>query len=195
MTEKTFAEAVEWVTERLPGIAEPPIAEEVAEGLAVGWLHSPDFCRVTDIQTSERDKYMWDALQLVAVKYLRDRVALPDVLAEWVADVLEGRRPRPRGGSLLEARDRMIRLAINAVAWKFKIHPTREHASARCCAEGGSACDVVGAAAFPRQTAYARTEKIWQNRDEVLQSVFQLGISWIEHPRPPLRNIRLERLG
>ena len=199
MDEKTFAEAVERVKRRYPDIGDKPTHEIAADRHAALWLISPDSCREADIETSRTDKYMWDGLRLAAIRHLREGHQLPDALAIWVADVLarKKRARRPRGGSRNEARDRLICLAIHSVTVWFDLRPTRDvGVSQKCGPSGGSACDVVGAAAFPGEIAYKRTAKIWENRDDWLNFLSDMGgLLVVSEYTPSLRDIPLERLG
>ena len=49
------------------------------------------------IHASEDDIAYWEALSAVSEDLLRDRKQLPDVLADWLADMLEGSREKPKG--------------------------------------------------------------------------------------------------
>ena len=131
------------------------------------------------IAESAGDKLAWDSVKLIAETLLRDAKQLPDDLAEWVADVLtdiakprkDRRRPRPtKGGSSEANRDWVIRGAIQYVGTLYNLPPTRNgEGPGECCAEGGSACDVVGRAVFGKTIkAYKNTERIWGKRDPLL---------------------------
>ena len=128
------------------------------------------------IAESEESKRTWDSLALIAQGLVRDGKPLPVELAAWVADVLEDqlrkdkRRRRPAKGGDPEAnRDRIIALAVHHLANRFELPPTRPGGPEKCCAEGGSACDVVGRAVFGKNLkAYKNTERIWSKRDPLL---------------------------
>ena len=202
MDQKIFNEATEWVNRRFPGIAKNQTIESAADQLGACYLVSPDFCREADVEASRTDKYMWHGLRLAAIKCSREGRPLDAELANWVADVLEDqdqpsklakdkKRPRPRGGARHEGRDRLICNAIVAVVSRFEPRPTRstrrETASNKCCAAGGSACDVVGAAAFPGESlSYGRTAKIWERRPDGLRDLFQLGAWTVRESFPSL---------
>ena len=73
------------------------------------------------ILLSQTNKYIWDAVNLVAQAHLTRGDSLPDPLACWIEHVLvdqhmekqsEKHRPRPRKGRRVEVRDRIICLAI-----------------------------------------------------------------------------------
>ena len=127
------------------------------------------------ISGSGETKLEWDSVSLIVQELLREGDPLPAELAEWVADVLEGKRSRPTtGGQTKSGRDRMIYLVVYHVADRFKLKPTRRWAQGwgqnvlpDCCAEGGSACDVVGAAFGVK---YKTAERAWNERDPLLQS-------------------------
>ena len=112
----------------------------------------------------------WDAVNLIAENALRSGDPMPAGLAAWVADVLSDQRKRectarlrpPKKGdpvSNLANRDRVIAGAVEHVAERFELNPTRSGTKGeRCTAAGGSACDVVGAAAT---MGYKAIERIW----------------------------------
>ena len=131
------------------------------------------------IAESGNNKTAWDSVKLIAEDLLRDAEQLPDALADWLADVLsdqgkpkkDQRRPRPaKGGSPDANRDWVICGAVNHVGMRFNLPPTRNGAGPeKCCAEGGSACDVVGRAIFGATLhAYKNVERIWAKRDPLL---------------------------
>ena len=117
------------------------------------------------IAGSEQRKDYWDAVNLIARRQLRKGNALPTPLANWITDVLADQfvqqkkktRPRPAKGPRAVVHDQSVCLAMeNLTARGFK--ETRRGKEPRSCAEGGSACDVVGAA-FGLN--YKNTERIW----------------------------------
>ena len=59
---------------------------------------------------------------------------------------------------------------LHHIGIRFNLLPTRSGAApAKCCAEGGSACDVVGLAFLGGSLkAYKNAERIWGNRDPLL---------------------------
>ena len=130
------------------------------------------------IAESVRDKLAWDTVRQIAQELLRDGEDLHPELAAWIADVLadqqrprgDKRRARPaKGGSDYANRDWMICGAIHGVGQPYDLPPTRNTSGPKqCCAEGGSACDVVGRAVFGTSTAYRNTERIWAKRDPLL---------------------------
>ena len=129
------------------------------------------------LTASATNKHAWDALSLIAQKLLRNGEPLPDALATWVADVLgdqhlrpkDKQRPRPRtGGSPDALRNHIIWWAVRALWMKYDLLPTRSvNGLDDCCAEGGSGCDIVGAALAAmnyKPTSYKNIEKVWRNR-------------------------------
>ena len=127
------------------------------------------------ITESETSRDMWDALNGLAQDYLRKRRPLPDDLADWAADALDStvnqpaKRPRPARGTEDAARKRLeIWLSVRHLVMLYDLNPTRGlNGLPECCAEGGTACDVVGAA-FGLN--YKAVEKIWNERDPLLRS-------------------------
>lgn len=118
---------------------------------------------------SEMRKDYWDAVNLTARRRLRSGRPLPAALAHWVKDVLADQsvkrqadkaRPRPGKGPQEAVRDRMTWLAIkNLVARGYTaMRSGRKGKPPEACAEGGSACDIVGAAF---RLNYKNTERIW----------------------------------
>lgn len=118
---------------------------------------------------SEVRKDYWDAVNLIARRQLRRGNPLPAALAHWVRDVLADQyvkrqadkaRPRPGQGRGTAVRDQMLRMAIeNLIARGYQeTRSGRKGKPREACAEGGSACDVAGAA-FGLN--YKNTERIW----------------------------------
>ena len=136
------------------------------------------------IVDSAESKMAWDSVKLIAEELLRAKDHLPDELAAWIADVLfdhrkpkkEQRRPRPAtGGSKDANRDWVICGAIHHIGIRFNLLPTRNGGGPpKCCAEGGSACDVVGLAFLGGSLkAYKNAERIWRERDTLLSYEIQ----------------------
>ena len=136
------------------------------------------------IVESADSKLAWESVKLIAENLLRGKEPLPAELRTWIADVLsdlhrqkkDKRRPRPsKGGSREANRDWVICGAIHHIGLRFGLPPTRNGAGPEeCCAEGGSASDVVGRAAFDATlNAYKNTERIWGRRDSLLSYAIQ----------------------
>ena len=119
----------------------------------------------TGILASGRSAFVWDGLKELAREYLRrdplcKRVAhllapdqllepqMPDLLRYWLDDVLSGKRKKPtrRGRPLKTLRDDTIVYCIDRLAEATSLPRTRGDTPKKCCAEGGSAADVVGVA-------------------------------------------------
>ena len=84
---------------------------------------------------------MW-ALNAVAIDILRHRLPLPDVLAGWVAGVLDGSVKRPvTGARSTRLRDYGLARMVAHLSRKFVMTPTRNDGSPE-----RSACDMVGTA-------------------------------------------------
>ena len=109
------------------------------------------------------------------VRYLRGRAKVSRMAWDWVRSRTRRKlpqRPTTRGPDkdARSAHDRLMTLAIYHVAERFGLHPTRTGSRPQnCCAEGGSACDVVGRAFFGRMYSYKNVERIWNNRDPLLK--------------------------
>ena len=80
---------------------------------------------------------------MIAQKALPAGEPLPQVLGEWVADVLSGDRPRPtKGAEGMSYRNFLFCLAIRHLKNTFDLTPTSNSAS-----DAWSGCDVVAKAA------------------------------------------------
>ena len=137
-----------------------------------------DFLRSLIIESSD-SRLAWDSVKAIGESLLRDGVHLPGELADWLADVLvdmnkpkkDKRRPRPgKGGSPEANKVWVICGAIHHVGVRFNLPATRNgNDPPQCCAEGGTACDVVGRVCFGKTLhAYKNTERIWGKRDPLL---------------------------
>lgn len=114
------------------------------------------------VPLSEREAWAWDALLAASSRILdfeRIPIPLPREVAAWIDDVLTQKRQRPRGGARVHiSRDISIVLAVKFFVDYRELKPTRGGKIRECCATGGSACDVVGAAVSMR---YKNLERIW----------------------------------
>ena len=175
MDRQRFEELVEAVRQG-PVSYRPDLRDDPAKGKACFYASAPKQTRAEHldelIADAERNKYAWDALKWCAEAHLRTREPMPDILADWLADVLAdtlaGRKERrPAKGSSTELKARSIYLAVYHVAQRFGLKPTRnsEPAGGMACAEGGSACDVVGKAFG---VGYKAAEAAWLGRDPAL---------------------------
>ena len=103
---------------------------------------------------------------------------MPHELADWAADALDSmvttpaKRPRPPKSTEDAARRRVeIFLGVYHLVKLYGLNPTRGlNGLPECCGEGGTACDVVGAA-FGLN--YKAAEKIWNGRDPLFRSYGQ----------------------
>ena len=112
------------------------------------------------IPASENDFDYWIALHIVATERLRSREPLPDALANWLADVLEGKRTKPRrkpgkNWYAHHGRDLWIGYAVSML-WILGMSPTRNEASLP-----ESACDVVGE---HLSLSYEAVVSVWTNQ-------------------------------
>ena len=156
MDEATFEKEVAFIrrkyarsTMTLPGFVASGYEGITDEGERLLALHH-------FIVESEVRKDYWDAVNLIARRQLRRRNPLPAALAHWIRDVLADQsvkrqkgkaRPRPGKGRPKAVRDQMIRLAIeNLVERGYTEMRSGTGKPPEACAEGGSACDIAGAA-------------------------------------------------
>ncbi len=182
MDEKTFERAV--AVTRQQFLSRPELREIRAETYARHYRKvlpkngRDDFLRNLIVESAE-SKMAWDAVKLITEDLLRTKEPLPAELREWLADVLydqqrpgkDKRQARPTKGGPPEAnRDWIICGAIQYVGTLYDLPPTRNGGGPElCCAEGGSACDVVGRAVFGATLkAYKNTERIWGKHDPLL---------------------------
>ena len=130
MDEATFLSYVEFVRRSFVDYKRE-LWEEPAKGWAYNYKILPPDSRGGFLQgliaRSGETKLAWDSVSLIAQELLREGDPLPAELAEWVADVLEGKRPRPTTGGRRPraAETRMIYLAVYHVAERFDLKPTR----------------------------------------------------------------------
>ena len=184
MHEAEFQRLVEFTRQAFFSEHQPEFHETPVETRARVYLKvlpergREDFLRDLIAQSAESAN-AWDSVKMIGEILLRDGEQPPPGLAEWLADVLadhgkprkDKRRPRPAKDDSPDAnRDWVICGAINHVGQRFNLSPTRNGAKADiCCAEGGSACDVVGRVVFGKTLkSYKNTERIWGRRDPLL---------------------------
>ena len=129
------------------------------------------------IAESETSRVAWDSLCEIARDLLREGRPLPEELAQWVAQVLDDLanpppiQPRPPRSTDAARKRLAVYGLIYHFVERFGLNPTRAPARGpSCCAEGGSACDVVGAAAG---LTYKNAEKYWNERDGLLRSYWR----------------------
>lgn len=109
------------------------------------------------IELSETSKLEWDIASRIAQNALYAGEQLPQNLADWTADVLAGRRPRPGVGSKTIARDMIFCNAVEGLKDQFGLTPTKNSATST-----PSACDVVAKALG---FSYKTIERAWALRD------------------------------
>ena len=99
------------------------------------------------LPAADRSSDYWDSMKLTAARYLRDREPMPDALADWLVEGLEGKRKKPRkrsGRKTFSLQNMWIMGAVNTFM-QLGMNPTRNIASGGTpCANGGSTCDAVG---------------------------------------------------
>ena len=183
MDEQIFKKAVfvtrqAFMSQQRPQWRETPVESRVNAYYALPRDGRDEFLHGLIVESPDT-KLAWDSVNLIAENLLRGEESLPAELRKWIADVQsdqrkrrnEKRRPRPsKGGSRHANRDWVICGAIQYVGTLYDLPPTRNGAGPEeCCAEGGSACDVVGQAAFGETAkAYKNVERIWEKRDPLL---------------------------
>ena len=135
-----------------------PLEDGSNDALRTGWLPRAKHC-----------SHYWESMRLTAARYQRDREPMPDALAQWLAEVLDGtltpprRRSGPKGFHL---RNVWIIGVVNTLM-ALGLHPTRNVTRGdKPCAAGGSACDAVGVALAEQHLAmpYKAVEQIARTR-------------------------------
>ena len=162
MDRATFREAVRLASFVLEGSRYFRMTPGEAHATALSFgARSPDTFVSDLIPHSKHERWAFDSLSVMAQAILRNGyMPMPEELADWAADVLEGRRKRPpKGEKRLAKRNLAIADTVLFIKGVFDLMPTRSGAGpSKCCAAGGSACDVVGAAyGMP----YKTIEGIW----------------------------------
>ena len=159
-----FYEAVEFARE---AIARLNVNGESLPEMHVRTMRNVDGGNVSTetIEKSKELRHIWDYLNLLAQELLREGKPLPSKLAEWVADVLDGRRPRPsKQGSPSNDMVRNINvISVVELLVDQGMKATRSYKRGGTLAskEGRSACDAVG---FATSMTYRNVAKIWENR-------------------------------
>ena len=142
------------------------------ETMVQGYYTLPPERRVVELlpmllRLSREDRQTWDAVSAIAQRELRSGKPLSPELAEWVADVLEGKHKRlakrgpDRNANLL--RDWRVVAAVQVLVDRgFRATRNSEKKGLRdggkACAAGGSGCDAVGEAFG---LGYKAVERIW----------------------------------
>ena len=162
MDRPSFEEAVR-LAERIGVEIKNIVGGSPTEILVKSYYTLPPEHRVVELpmllRLSREDRQVWDAVSAIAQQELRSSKPLSPELAEWVADVLEGKHKRPakrgpdRHANLL--RDWRVVAAVQVlVDCGFRATRNSEKKGLRdggkACAAGGSGCDAVGEAIGPR---------------------------------------------
>ena len=159
---------------------------EQAVEFAKGWLRTPAegfkllgpgqraVILEIDIALSRDSRESWDGCAEIARDLLREGERLPEALASWVADVLNDQRPRPlKRDEPMPVRSLFPGLVVG-VASRYGLSRTRGvNGIEECCAEGGSAVDIVGAAYGI--VDYKTAEQIWTRRIDFRHSTKNVG--------------------
>ena len=143
----------------------------VAADLRDGLLEIEDV-----IEKAKTSRVHWDGMALLCQWHLVNPAMsgpLRPQLGAWVAKVLGDMmlnaklaRPSSRGAPPKSGRNGVI---VSAIAWamqEFRLPAERREREGprKCCAEGGSACDVVGRALT--DVTYGQVRRIWENRQQ-----------------------------
>ena len=128
------------------------------------------------IEKAKTSRVHWDGLALLSQWHLVNPAKFGPLrprLSAWVARVLGDMmlnpklvRPSPRGAPRKSGRNGVIVGAITWVIRQFDLPAERRNREGprQCCAEGGSACDVVGKALT--DVTYGQVRRIWENRQQ-----------------------------
>ena len=129
----------------------------------------------------------WDSLSLIAQEILRDGESLPAELAEWVADRLAGKKPRPtqRGqdSDAKSNRNRSVMVAVRYLVSQGMTATRNKTEVDHACFEGGSACDAVGLAA---KLGYKTVEKIWSDSASPNSPFYRWAFKHVPRLRLPM---------
>ena len=142
------------------------------ETMVQGYYTLPPEHRVVELlpmllRLSREDRHAWDAVSAIAQRELRSGKPLSPELAEWVADVLEGKHKRlakrgPARNANLVRNLRVVAAVQALVDRGFRATRNSEKKGLRdggkACAAGGSGCDAVGEAIG---LGYKAVERIW----------------------------------
>ncbi len=115
------------------------------------------------VETSETEAWAWDVLDSLVVRQMRtERPVLPGIVWIWAADSRDRTLRRPRKGRIRRPSDNIVIAdTVHVVKARFGVNATRNGAGpSDCCAEGGSACDIVGSAQVGNKRAYKTIERI-----------------------------------
>ena len=153
-----------------------PVSElEARYYLEQGGIVLAAFVEMLIDEKVRRPQQAWDTLIFIAEALLRESKRLPIRLARWVADVLAGKKKRPRkddSGTI--ARDLLIQDAVGRLVAEFDLKPTRNSGLKLNAGGGQSACDAVGEA---RGLGYKTVERIWNQRTDYDRKITNFVLS------------------
>lgn len=144
------------------------------------------------IAASEKDFDYWRALHIVAAELLRKREPLPVTLADWLAEVLEGRRTKPKRKPGMSwyanaGRDMWIAYSVGILSI-LGMSPTRNDASSH-----ESACDAVSEVVSRRlkqSLSYQAIVSIWRKQRGTVTRVPAPWEVWDQEIHGPKRETR-----
>ena len=171
MDRPSFEEAVR-LAERIGVEIKNIVGGSPTETLVKSYYTLPPEHRVVELLPmllllSREDRQTWDAVSAIAQRELRSGKPLSPELAEWVADVLEGKHKRlakrgPDQNANLVRNWRVVAAVQVLVDRGFRATRNSEKKGLRdggkACAAGGSGCDAVGEAFG---LGYKAVERIW----------------------------------
>ena len=161
------------------------------------------------VEMSETRAWAWDILCDMVVRRLKTgRPDLPEIVCRWAADTIRKTCSRPRKGRTRPSDSIVIADTVHIVKARFGVKPTRNRPGlSNCCAEGGSACDIVGSAQVGNVRAYKTIEAIWGDYREYSETCWSEGPweeiinEWVKNPfnmfggLPPRHTRILSELG
>ena len=130
---------------------------------AVVQRQDPDWL-LNAINKSQESKFAWNMLKVAAANWLRER-PLPKLLADWLADVLEGKRSKPvHDPRDTLGRDMVVTSLVLAITRDMGLAATRNDGSPPY-----SGCDAVGEA---MNLSYKTVERVWLRYRDSVSSLF-----------------------
>ena len=188
MDRETFEEAVNWATlvqQLSPSYGEDPefSFERRVEQLARSEGFADDLMFEL-VEASQQHLWAWEVLNSVVSREFRMGPRdLPEFVWQWAAQKLEGSLSPPSTGGLNDpVKCIVIADTVHIVRARYGVKPTRNRPGVgSCCAEGGSACDIVGSAqaGTGELRGYKAIERIWRIYRRLSESCWSEG-SWQE---------------